>query len=254
MRIANCQISFKPRIWPTLAATVMVGLTLHLADWQRERAAEKRGLQTEFEHRIAAAPATLGASTQDADALRYRRAFARGEWFARGQIYLENKTDGGTAGYHIIPPLKLAGTDKFVLVNRGWAARSRAYPEPPLVRVPAGIVEVVGTVTVPTAKFLELSAAGVQGNIWQNLTIARYRQHLGLDILPFVLLVSGVKPDSESSLLMLTERPDAGVDKHIEYMLTWYSLATTILVLWIVLNLKIKPLDNLSNRNAGNAP
>jgi cytochrome oxidase assembly protein ShyY1 len=32
------------------------------------------------------------------------------------------------------------------------------------------------------------------------------------------------------------ESPDAGVDKHREYALTWFSLAATVLALWIALN------------------
>jgi cytochrome oxidase assembly protein ShyY1 len=34
------------------------------------------------------------------------------------------------------------------------------------------------------------------------------------------------------------EQPDAGVAKHREYALTWFSLAITTLALWIVLNLR----------------
>jgi cytochrome oxidase assembly protein ShyY1 len=30
------------------------------------------------------------------------------------------------------------------------------------------------------------------------------------------------------------------VEKHMEYMLTWYSLALTVLALWVGLNLKIQ--------------
>ena len=254
MHFANRRITFRSRAWPTLAAFLLIGLTLHLATWQQGRAAEKRGLQAEFDQRVASVPAILDAKAQDADALRYRRAVARGEWFADGQIYLDNKTDGGTAGYHVVTPLKLSGTSTFVLVNRGWIARGPNYPAPPLVEGPAGPVEVLGTVTVPTSKFLELSAEGIQTNVWQNLTIDRYRKRTRLDVLPFVLLAGEVKPDAKHELLMLTEHPDAGVEKHIEYMLTWYSLSVTIAILWIALNLNIMPPEKPNSFHAGNAP
>jgi cytochrome oxidase assembly protein ShyY1 len=36
----------------------------------------------------------------------------------------------------------------------------------------------------------------------------------------------------------VTEKPDAGVAKHVEYSLTWYALAATTLALWLAMNLK----------------
>ena len=253
MHFANRRITFKPRVWPTLAALLVTGFTLHLAAWQQGRAEEKRGLQAEFDQRAASAPAMLDAKMQDVT-LRYRRAIARGEWFADGQIYLDNKIDGGTAGYQVVTPLKLPGTSTFVLVNRGWIARGPNYPVPPPVDAPAGPVEVLGTVTVPTAKFLELSTEMIQNNVWQNLTIDRYRKRTNLDVLPFVLLAREVKPNPKHELLMLTVHPDAGVEKHVEYMLTWYSLTVTIVILWIVLNLSIMPPEKTHSFHAGNAP
>ena len=254
MHFAKHQVIFTPGLLPTLAALVSFALTLHLANWQRERAAEKRTLQVEFAQRVAAPPVSLDVDSRDAGALRYRQAEAVGEWFAAGQIYLDNKTDGGTAGYHVITPLKLAGTNAVVLVNRGWIARGQNYPQPPQAEVLPGTAQILGTVTLPTEKFIELSGQGIQANVWQNLTVDRYKKHTGLDVLPFVLMASEVKPSAESALQMLKERPDAGVDKHVEYMLTWYSLAATIVIFWVALNFRIVRLKDPQSFNVGNAP
>lgn len=254
MHFAKYQLKFIPGFWPTLAALVMLALTLHLANWQRERAAEKRRLQTEFDQRIAAAPLIITANAYDVDALRYHRAEANGDWFGDGQVYLDNKTDGGTAGYHVITPLKLAGTNVFVLVNRGWIARGASYPAPPPVAVPQGAAQVLGIITAPSAKFIELSTQGIQTNVWQNLTIDRYRQHTGLNVLPVLLMASEVRPVAKNELQMLKEHPDAGVEKHVEYMLTWYSLAATIAIFWAALNFTIIPGKESNSSHAGNAP
>jgi cytochrome oxidase assembly protein ShyY1 len=52
-------------------------------------------------------------------------------------------------------------------------------------------------------------------------------------------LASKISPPSKG-LTLQAERPDAGVEKHVEYMLTWYSLALTVVALWIGLNLRIQ--------------
>jgi cytochrome oxidase assembly protein ShyY1 len=42
----------------------------------------------------------------------------------------------------------------------------------------------------------------------------------------------------------VVERPDARADKNLEYMLTWYSLAATVIALWLLLNTRIGRPDN----------
>ena len=235
------RLQFSPRLVPTLAALVMLSLTLYLARWQQGRAEYKRGLQAEFTQRIAAPVLVLDGTVKDGASLRYRRVVARGLFQPDGQIFLDNKTDDastGRAGYHVITPLKITGSNTTVLVNRGWLPRAASYPKPPVVPMPAGEIEVRGMAVIPNAHFLELSNAAVDGAVWQNLTIERYRQHSKLDILPAVLLAAETTPNALQGLMPQTELPNAGVDKHIEYMLTWYSLSATLVALWIGLNLK----------------
>ena len=52
--------------------------------------------------------------------------------------------------------------------------------------------------------------------------------------LPVVVLQDAPAP----GLIAIRERPDAGVAKHREYALTWFSLAALALVLWIALNIR----------------
>ncbi|MEP7070572.1 MAG: SURF1 family protein, partial [Usitatibacter sp.] len=80
----------------------------------------------------------------------------------------------------------------------------------------------------------ELGAATVQGDVWQNLSLDRYRGEAGIAILPLVILADAAAP----GLAPVRDKPDTGVERHREYALTWFSLAATTLVLWIALNLK----------------
>ncbi len=228
--------AFQPRLIPSLAALGVFALTMYLGHWQQGRAEEKRGLQAQFDQRSIAEPLTLRGETLDPQMVKFRRANALGAWVESAQIYIDNKFDQNRVGYHVITPLKLAGSERHVLVNRGWVARGTAYPLPPIVIAPAGQVNVNGTITLPTDKFLELTTGTVSGRVWQNLTIERFRAASKLDVLPFVLLANDVEPE----LHIVVQQPDAGVAKHVEYMLTWYSLAATVVVLWLVLNFKIR--------------
>ncbi len=249
MQIAQRQFSFTPSLIPTLAALVMVLLTLYLAIWQQGRATQKRALQAEFIARTVAPPVVISSTLsyiENVEGYRYRIAIARGEWVAKNQLFIDNKVnENGVVGYHVITPLKVDNGSLTVLVNRGWIARTAKYPLPPLALPPLGMIEVHGLLTIPSQRFLELSAHSAEGNVWQNLTIDRYRAATNARVLPFVLLATEATPPN-IGLASQSERPDAGVEKHIEYMLTWYSLAATLVLLWVGLNFHVRHISPAS--------
>jgi surfeit locus 1 family protein len=234
MQLGRRHIAFTPTWVPTLAALLAVGLTGYLGHWQQGRAAEKRALQAEWDARYHQPVVSLSGDAAD-PALRYRRARADGVWQDAAQFFIDNRVLDDRAGFHVITPFKLADGGRILLVNRGWVARGTAYPAPPAVAAPVGPAMVSGQLVVPSSRYLELSPRSVQGKVWQNLSIERVREASKLDLLPFVLLAA----DSAVPLRPVSERPDAGVAKHVEYMLTWYSLALTVCVLWLALNTRI---------------
>lgn len=233
------RLRFRPSLVPTFAALIALALTIHLGNWQRGRAAEKTQQQASFDQRASEPPLQItGALEPERNA--FRRAAATGVYDADGQVFLDNKSEGMTVGYHVVTPLFISGARQVLLVNRGFVPRSATYPAPPLVAVPAGPVDVSGVLSLPSAKFLELGdQSPVQGSVWQNLTIERYRQRTGRDVLGLMLLAN----PTDAGLVPLTEKPDARVAKHVEYMMTWYSLAVTLVLLWLGLNLKLIESD-----------
>lgn len=232
MRIGT--FSFEPGIAATAAAAAFIALTAWLGNWQSGRAEEKRVRQALFESRMAEAPLRLTGSAPNADPLVYRRVEAQGRWLPERQLFVDNRIREGRAGFHVITPVRIGGTEAVVLVNRGWAPRSADYPRPPRVETPAGEARVHGIATRPPERFFELSAQASSGNVVQNLSIERFRARTGLDVLPVVVLSDEPGP----GLSVVRETPDAGIGKHVEYMLTWYSLALTAFVMWVALNLR----------------
>ena len=232
MRIAG--FAFTPRLVPTVAAAAMIALTVSLGRWQVHRAEEKAQRQALFEARLGEAPLRLTGPAGAAEEILFRRVRVHGRFVPEGQIFVDNRIHGMQAGFHVVTPLAIAGSAALVLVNRGWIARSAAYPAAPEVPVPAGDQVVEGIATVPPARVLELSSETVTGNVWQNLSISRYAAQAGRAVLPVMILASPPAP----GLAAVEEKPDAGIDKHREYYLTWFSLAATVAALWVGLNLR----------------
>ncbi len=232
MRIAG--FAFTPRLVPTVAALAAIALTASLGRWQDGRAGEKAARQALLEARVAEAPLELTGAAGTAQALVFRRVRAAGRYLPEGQVFIDNRIHAGRAGFHVVTPLALGRDRATVLVNRGWIARSAAYPAAPDVPVPAGEQLVEGLAVVPSQRFLELSGDAVTGNVWQNLVLERYAARDGRELLPVVILASRPGP----GLAAVEERPDEGIAKHREYSLTWYSLAATVAALWIAVNLR----------------
>jgi surfeit locus 1 family protein len=232
MRIGT--FSFEPGLAATIAAAALVALTLWLGNWQMNRAEEKRERQALLEARFNDNPVRLTAAGPDAQSLIYRRVRAAGRWIPERQFFVDNQIHDGRAGFNVITPLRLEPGPGVLLVNRGWIGRSPDYPRAPRVDVPAGPVEVAGLASRPPARFLELSPQTVAGDVWQNLSIERFAAATGLPVLPVVALLDRPPP----GLAPVSEKPDAGIAKHLEYAFTWFALAATAAALWLGLNFK----------------
>lgn len=156
---------------------------------------------------------------------------------ARYTVFIDNRVHRGVPGYHVVTPLKLEGSDRSVLVNRGWIARSASRTELPRVETPQGPVTVQGVAIVPRLRTLELSDTVMEGPIWQNLTIDRYRAARPIAIQPFMIRQEG---DVRDGLVRDWEAPDFGIDKHYGYAFQWFALAATIVVFYAVTRGKSK--------------
>lgn len=226
---------FAPGVWPTLAALFFFVLTLWLGNWQSGRAETKRALQDRYDVAMREAPIHVGSTLLDRDSVLYRKLEVRGVFDPTHTILLDNRIYNGVAGYHVLTPLMIEGGSLAILVNRGWVAVGRSREQIPLPPTPHGLVRIEGMAVDPHSRYLELMHAPPQGRVWQNLDFARYATSTRLSLQPVLLLQTSPLADG---LQRDWPRPDTGVSMHVSYAIQWYSLATTLAVLWLVLNVK----------------
>lgn len=227
--------SFRPAFVPGAAALVAIALTVALGNWQSRRAEEKLARGRDLDDASRRAVLALPPGPVDAHDYEFARVSARGEYSAKHTILLDNKVLRGVPGYHVLTPLKLAGSDMYVLVNRGWVAAGARRDSLPQIPTPAGAQTVDGIAVLPSSHILELDAKTEEGIVWQNLVLARYAKWSGLKLQPVVLQQTNEAADG---LARVWARPDTGADKHRGYAFQWYALAATILVLYVFLSFK----------------
>lgn len=224
----------RPYWLPTVVAVGGIALTAAAGNWQLDRAHEKERLQQAYDRGAADAALILPATPVEAQPLLFRPIEATGEFVPRAAVLLDNKVLAGVTGYHVIMPLRIAGSPKHVLVNRGWVAAGLDRRRLPDVRTPVGSVTVVGIAVLP-GRFLELSGAQPSGPVWQNLTIERYRRRMQLDIQPVVIEQHN---DLGDGLVRSWSGPDVGAARHYGYAVQWFSLCGLIVFLYVFFHVR----------------
>jgi surfeit locus 1 family protein len=233
LRIGRWQ--FAPTLLPTLAALFFLALTLWLGNWQSGRAETKRALQARYDAALEEAPIHVGTTLLGRDSVLYRKLEARGVFDDAHTILLDNRVFDGVAGYQVLTPLELDGGGVAILVNRGWMAAGPTRDRVPLPPTPRGDVRVEGIAADPYTRYFELMHAPPQGRVWQNLDFARYAAGYRKILQPVLLQQTNSLPDG---LTRQWPRPDTGVSMHVSYAIQWYGLATTLVALWVVMNVK----------------
>jgi surfeit locus 1 family protein len=225
------QRRFRPRLAALALLFLPACLCVALGFWQLERADEKRRLAAELAHRAAAPPLAIGDAPLDPEATRYRRVQATGRFEAAGQVYIENRHHAGKLGFHVITPLQLAGSERRVLVNRGWVAE---MPAP----VPEGEVTVNGIADVPSAPALALhgsaEAAKGWGTRWPYLTLPLYAAFRPVALHDVIVLQDPAGPHGFARHWP-RELPKEGM--HLGYALQWFAFAAIAFVLFVRLSL-----------------
>jgi surfeit locus 1 family protein len=226
---------FRPGALPTVATIAFCALTVALGVWQTRRASEKDTLQARLEQRAAERPRAVPARPVDPDDYALRPVVAHGVYVERFTILLDNRVHRGRAGFDVLAPLRIAGSEMHVLVNRGWVTGGRTRADLPQVATPAGEQTVVGLATVPSTHVFELAPDAVPGRVWQTLRLDRYRAWSNLELQPIVIEQTN---DAGDGLVREWDRPDAGADRHRAYALQWFAFAALAAVLYVVLNLE----------------
>ena len=226
---------------PTLAALALAATAVSLGNWQLRRADEKRAMQAQRDAADRDAAVQVAPGDLDAATLDGRRVVARGRLRAERTVFVDNRTHKGIAGFHVLSPLRITGSDRHVLILRGWIARDpRDRTRLPDLRTPSGEVEIEGLAQRDLERVLELGRSpppGPQDRLWQNADVATFAQWSGLAMQPLVVRQT-VAPreggtDRDDGLVRQWPDPGSGVDKHLGYAFQWYALAVLVAGLWI---------------------
>ena len=208
-----------------LTALLALGFA-RLGWWQLTRLRERRTDNTQALAARAADPVGLD-SIGELGALDNRRVDLTGQYDHAAVVVLRGQSEQGVPGVRILTPLRLAGREDAVLVQRGFVTSGDARTVELSGLREAGLLRVRGIAfAVPAQAGEPLEEAGQL--TWRRVDLRAIGARFPYRLLPFVVLQL---PDS--SLPRLPRRDDPPLlddGPHLSYAVQWFSFAVTALV------------------------
>ncbi len=228
------------RRWILATLLVIAGAAVmaRLGIWQLDRLAQRRLFNARVTTQMAQPQLLLTGDALSADlaGMEYRSVIVRGQYDFTDQVALRNQAWDNQGGVHLLTPLKIEGTDTYVLVERGWVPGLesspgdwRQYDEP-------GTVEVRGIIRRSQSKpdfgrRADPVPAPGEGplRLWYFTNVERIAAQLPYSLLPVYVQQA---PDPAWTALPYRSLPELDLTEgpHMSYALQWFGFAALLLV------------------------
>jgi surfeit locus 1 family protein len=239
MRVPVGNRVFEPRAWATLLTAVAVAAFVSLGWWQVGRAREKQALVESFARGTRTSVELLADVTVD-ELPRYQHLRAEGRYEPAYQVLLDNMpSQSGRPGYRVLTPFRRQGSDRLLLVDRGWVPLGTSREALPVIGVTAEHRAVSGRLDqlpVPGVRVGEASTPGDER--WPRVMNfprqADLEQALGSPVESRILLLDPAAPDGYERVW----RPSVGFgpERHLGYAIQWFALALVAVIIFIALS------------------
>jgi len=225
---------FRPSLWATLFTVPAVLVMLALGTWQVERLHWKTALIERVHERMGAAPVPLPAAIPNPDDFDLRPVTVTGRFRHDKAMLTLARPRQGQVGYEVVTPLERADGGPPVLVNRGWV---------PMDKRDAGRSGEGGTVTVRGVARVPAAPSWMQpGNrpgaeVWTHVDLPAMAAAAGLFAVAPLVVEAAPGPGLPSGIEPRIELPN----NHLQYAVTWYSFAATLLIIYVLFHLRRRP-------------
>jgi len=201
-------------------SAAILAVLVSLGNWQVRRLGEKRAYLDAIEAKIGADPVAVPARP-DPQADRFRAVRASGRLTGPEVHVLVSTRDQG-AGYRVVQAFETDG--RKLLLDRGFIRLSdKDAPREP------GEIEVTGNLYWPDETDRFTPENDLKANIWYARDVGPLAAHLGTEA---VMIVARDTRPGDPSILPLPIDSSGIPNRHLEYLLTWYGLAVT----WVLMS------------------
>jgi len=213
-----------------LFAVLVSAGCVRLGFWQLHRLGERRALNTMLSSRLGATPRPVRELFGDTASSQFRRVTATGTYDFANEFALASRTRQGSPGVNIVTPLRLAGTDTAVIVNRGWVYAPDAmtadlsrWREPAEATVTGYLLPVNGAGRGPVV-------APTNARVLRHLQRDSLSQHLPYPIAAMLIVATDAPARARDSTPARLTAPTLDEGPHLGYAIQWFAFALIGLV------------------------
>ena len=190
-----------------------------LGSWQIVRLNWKNNLILEIENSLKNPPVELTNSNVE----NYLKIKTSGSIDLEKQIYLYNLNDTGTPGFEVINPILINDTN--YLINRGWIPFEKKNSQEINV---FDENDIIGTLKLQGRKNIFKPDNDLEENYWFSLNREDILKFTGKEFSKYIIYLNG---NYQSPI---PKKITANIsNNHQKYALTWFSLAISILLLYL---------------------
>jgi surfeit locus 1 family protein len=206
--------------------------------WQLRRLEEKRTRNANILATLQQPAITLTGEAVDPDALHFHRVQVSGIFDNAESMILRNQTFNNVSGMHLLTPLIINGSDKAILVDRGWLPTEQGSPENRATYNISDTLTIEGiayrTQTRPSslAPLDRIPEGETRLDAWFRVDLDLIQQQLLHPLIPVFIRQtpdSNTEPDDlpyQEGNVELDEGP------HLSYALQWFSFAVVLVVIY----------------------
>jgi surfeit locus 1 family protein len=217
----------------TVLALAGIAVLLGLGTWQLDRLRWKEALIAERSAAYALPPVRLTGSPAEEEVAAWRRVTLTGAYLYGREVLVGPRAYRGSPGWHAVTPLRIAD-GRIVLVDRGWVPKDLATDPAgrDRLRLPTPVT-VEGIVKRPSAPGRFAPPNVPSKEQWFRVDPAAMAGHLGLSGVP-PWWVEAVARAGDPDYPAGTAGFVLPVNHHLQYAMTWYSLAAALAVIAVL--------------------
>ncbi|MDO9151406.1 MAG: SURF1 family protein [Methylotenera sp.] len=218
---------------------ICIPLFIKLGLWQYNKAELRKEIQSSYNASLDHDALTLPNNINHLDAWKYKKVKIKGHYETKYQILLDNQVEENVAGFHVITPLKLDGSNDYVLINRGWVAGGANHTDIPAISTPNEPLEIIGLVWVPSKKIFTLESDAEKNHwntVWQHMDMDRYQKNVPIHILPLVIKLD-VKSDA-GGFVRNWQLPASKIATNIGYAYQWFGFTIASILIFLFTSIK----------------
>jgi surfeit locus 1 family protein len=192
---------------------------ISLGSWQIVRLNWKNNLISEIENSLKNPPVELTKANQE----NYLKIKTSGQIDFDKQIYLYNLNDNGTPGFEVINPI-LVNNENY-LINRGWIPFEKKNSKEINFFDENNII---GTLKLQGKKNIFKPENDIKENYWFSLKREDITKFTGKEFSKYLIYLDGNYQSPKPKKITANIS-----NNHKKYAITWFSLAISILLLYL---------------------